>query len=448
MLFAWSRGAIGYNWYDLRNDGFDAKEGEHNYGLLTNDFYPKAVYAAYNELTRLFRTARFVRQWPAASGEWILEFADGSDRLLACWINNDRNPGVMAVDTATRAIDAIDIMGNCRRLPVTENKVAVQLNYLPMIYRFSGERIAAAGRLVEVVPLNIVPGRKTVLPIRVCNPLSREADFKLSCHLPSGLQSVNNSEVIRVASGGSMTVNVEIKPDAGYRQSFIDGRQGILEYAIEGTALRGQLAFAVIPAISLERNDFSPAATFTLTNRSQTVALVEANPQTSHLLWKGPEDLSAKVWLAINEQRLKIRVEVVDDIHNQPFHGSDIWQGDSVQLAIALPGRGGIWEIGMAQTNGGADEVFVWSAPEGGVPAALAVQIKLKTRRQGAKVVYDAEIPVGALGMTPAMIRAGFRFNLLVNDNDGEGREGWIQIAPGLGDTKDIDQYPLVMEQQ
>lgn len=37
------------------------------------------------------------------------------------------------------------------------------------------------------------------------------------------------------------------------------------------------------------------------------------------------------------------------------------------------------------------------------------------------------------------------RFNLIVNDNDGQGRKGWIQVAPGLGGNKDAEQYPFVV---
>ena len=47
--------------------------------------------------------------------------------------------------------------------------------------------------------------------------------------------------------------------------------------------------------------------------------------------------------------------------------------------------------------------------------------------------------------MTPEMFSNGFRFNLLVNDNDGEGRDGWIHIAPGIGDAKNPDKFPFIV---
>jgi hypothetical protein len=58
---------------------------------------------------------------------------------------------------------------------------------------------------------------------------------------------------------------------------------------------------------------------------------------------------------------------------------------------------------------------------------------------------YDLTLPESAVGMTPDMARRGFRFNLLVNEDDGEGRDGWIQIAPGIGGSKTPERYPFVV---
>ena len=51
---------------------------------------------------------------------------------------------------------------------------------------------------------------------------------------------------------------------------------------------------------------------------------------------------------------------------------------------------------------------------------------------------------MAAVGLSEEAGRAGFRFNLLVNDNDGGGRESCLAISPGLGDGKDPGLYPVV----
>lgn len=53
-------------------------------------------------------------------------------------------------------------------------------------------------------------------------------------------------------------------------------------------------------------------------------------------------------------------------------------------------------------------------------------------------------IPFAAVGLTEEAAGRGFRFNLLINDNDGEMRESFIAVAPGLGDSKNTDFFPVV----
>ena len=55
---------------------------------------------------------------------------------------------------------------------------------------------------------------------------------------------------------------------------------------------------------------------------------------------------------------------------------------------------------------------------------------------------YDAFFPLAALGFGEDMLREGVRFNLLVNDNDGTGRDLMLEIA--RGSFKDPGSSPLV----
>ena len=51
-------------------------------------------------------------------------------------------------------------------------------------------------------------------------------------------------------------------------------------------------------------------------------------------------------------------------------------------------------------------------------------------------------IPFAAIGLTPELRAKGIRFNLLVNDNDGEIRESYLAVTPGLGTEKQVRFYP------
>ena len=185
---------------------------------------------------------------------------------------------------------------------------------------------------------------------------------------------------------------------------------------------------------------------FELNSAEQVYSLVPNSPETAHLFWKGPRDLSAKIWLGRDGNNLLLRAEVVDDRHTQPYTGERVWQGDNIQFAMVLPGQKGNWEIGLTRTDAKRPEVHVWLAPERFQSAKTASQIVLNTSREEKTGLtrYEARIPFSAIGLTDAVMRRGFQFNLLVNDNDGAKRESFIAIAPGLGDNKDSSQYPVV----
>jgi hypothetical protein len=60
--------------------------------------------------------------------------------------------------------------------------------------------------------------------------------------------------------------------------------------------------------------------------------------------------------------------------------------------------------------------------------------------------VYLARLPLEGFGADADTLRSkAVRFNLLVNDDDGGGREGFAFLAPGLGLGKaEPDKWPLL----
>lgn len=78
--------------------------------------------------------------------------------------------------------------------------------------------------------------------------------------------------------------------------------------------------------------------------------------------------------------------------------------------------------------------------------AAAAAELDLAVSRdEGAKLTrYRLNIPFDAIGLTPADAAEGFRFNLMVNDNDGPKRESCISVAPSLNTSKNDALYPVI----
>lgn len=184
---------------------------------------------------------------------------------------------------------------------------------------------------------------------------------------------------------------------------------------------------------------------FTVDTLNSVHSLFAANPLTESRDWKGPKDLSVKVWLGLSKTALQMLFEVTDDIHVQRERGGRLYLGDSVQVALRSYEQDGDWLLGLARTDAGESDIFVWTAPTGIDTVAAASAARLVTSREGDHTRYMLSLPYETLGLYPDSLRRnGLRFNFMVNDNDGEGRDGWIECAPGISTGRDATLYPFV----
>ena len=67
----------------------------------------------------------------------------------------------------------------------------------------------------------------------------------------------------------------------------------------------------------------------------------------------------------------------------------------------------------------------------------------------GSETIYELKIPWGELFGPDFRINSvnSVNFCVLINDNDGGGRRGWIELSGGIGTVKDASQFvkiPLV----
>ena len=238
----------------------------------------------------------------------------------------------------------------------------------------------------------------------------------------------------------------ELRADENFRPVFGTPVTLTADYRLSGGAVKGSVSMPVrVAQVIPQGATTGRPPDFTLEHRRQVRELFTGDPTRGHLLWKGPRALSGRVSLGTEGANLLLQVRVTDNIHHQPERGANAWMGDNIQFALELPGRKGGWELGLTRLADGSPEVWCWSAPDGFDPAAAARGIVLATSREESETVYCAKIPFETLGLTPELLKEGFRFNLLINDNDGGGRQGWISIAPGIGERKDPSQFPFVI---
>jgi acetyl esterase/lipase len=163
--------------------------------------------------------------------------------------------------------------------------------------------------------------------------------------------------------------------------------------------------------------------------------------------WNGTEDASAGGYLSWDVNNLYLAVEVTDDKHAQNADDSAIWSGDSVQLAIGIANPDGsvpfeYHELGVAMNDDGHLSKWRWLAPSG-FNADGSVAVDQAISRKNQKTIYEMAIPWNELTQDTKLVKQGMKmkFSLLVNDNDGDGREGWLEYNSGIGSSKDINAF-------
>jgi len=185
---------------------------------------------------------------------------------------------------------------------------------------------------------------------------------------------------------------------------------------------------------------------FILDRVCQTCQPYEANPETIDRTWQGPQDLSARIWIGREGGELRVRFVIQDDIHCQRFDAENLYRGDGVQFILEAPGQGGNFEFGLARSDSGNPLVRTWIVPVGFDSAMVERAMKLTTKRQGDKTLLNLCIPLATIGFDERILENGFRFNAVVYDDDGIGkdRDLWIEICPGIVTTKEYADSPCL----
>lgn len=159
---------------------------------------------------------------------------------------------------------------------------------------------------------------------------------------------------------------------------------------------------------------------------------------------QGAADLDATLAFGWEPRGLHLQVVVTDDIQRQEHTGDATWQGDGLQLAFhnGRPQAGilGHVDLDVALTASGPQVYRRFN--QSGKIDGVATDIQAVIQRTGTTTTYDLTLPWAAVGL-PADAAAGslLGFSLLVNDDDGNGRKGFLHWGDGIGRDKDPYQY-------
>jgi hypothetical protein len=175
--------------------------------------------------------------------------------------------------------------------------------------------------------------------------------------------------------------------------------------------------------------------------------------------WKGLDDCSGQWYSAWDKDALYFAAEVKDNIHCQPAgsaNATDMWQGDSLQIGLDLAGDARASsnvpsydgkndvEIGFALGKTGP-LAFTWINPNGKTGNVDLKDFSIVRDEAKHLTRYEIAIPWSVFGYTESPEGKWMGMNLVINDNDGQGRRGCLQWEPGMCYTKDPSQFAKVL---
>ena len=115
-------------WYDLKCDGADPHEPEHNFGLIRHDGTPKPAICAYANLINILEGCR----WTGfRDGIYTFVSREGK-KCAAAWVPT--GTGTASVKTDARKATLIDLFGNRRTVKPVKGELKLTLTESPVYF--------------------------------------------------------------------------------------------------------------------------------------------------------------------------------------------------------------------------------------------------------------------------------------------------------------------------
>ena len=457
--YLWSYGTDA--WYNFCIFINNQDSSGYDYSMLSPDYHPRPNLPAYTAVVRMLRGREFDRRLDFGEGFYGFAFRgkgtftgqDAGSRAFVIWkqeVNLPDEVYAIRVPGATSA-EVSDLMGNRRPVPVRDGVALVTAALDPIYLLAEGVTegaTLAAERLVSADLGPLPPGEAGTMRVTVTNPYAGAATFTATAQAdpdaPIRLPDPEAQAEVPAGEAGTLEIPIALGADArvGDRHYVhVTVRTGEFEQTL---AVPASAAAIIRAGPTEELGDGGPL--FRVATEGGTAATDDAGPDVVNYFgadpandyrnWAGPDDLSAQAWVGVDGGELVMQFDVRDDEHSSAQSDGKLFNGDSVQIAVVGEQRG---DFGVALRDGKVvTEVYggaKWFTPE---------KIEADVTRQGDVTRYVVRVSFNALTLNRRMLESGVPLSFIVNENDGEGRDGYIRLSDGIGGKKTSDKFPLV----
>ncbi len=171
----------------------------------------------------------------------------------------------------------------------------------------------------------------------------------------------------------------------------------------------------------------------------------------SFKMWDSANEVSGRSVIEWDEENLYLMAEVTDDVFYQAEPGATSWKGDNMQFGISYEddgivaiGQGGttFHEFGIALSPDGPS-CYRTLSQDNTYEKGYCENANIAIKRNGNKTVYELCMPWKDILKSGQEVFEGAEmlYSFLFNDNDGSGRQGWIECGSGVGMSKDISLF-------
>ncbi|MFH0797286.1 MAG: sugar-binding protein [Candidatus Omnitrophota bacterium] len=404
----------------------------NNIGMLYRDLTPKSAYLSYAALISELDGARPVSRLKMGAGFTGYYFEKKGEPISVLWSNKGNQK--LNLNVINDKIEVVDIMGNPTTLQPKNGVLSLDLDESPVYMHVKPEGILAQPT-IKLRPYLVKSSEKPVISVSVDNCTKKALSGDVSLAVPGGwvmepvhatLEQLNPSEEtslkFTVESGG-------VIPDAWYGiAATLKTARGLVYHSEETMDFLTCVKTLSAPEIDgLLKTEWDRATPVRLEQASQVREIQE---------WHGRNDLSAVLYTLWDERNLYLAGRVYDDKFVQDEKGDRTWAGDSIQFAVdpepeSPVSHGRVFTIALTPEGPQVWENFADQA-FGAAQGKLVDKAIVSIKNDPDGWTCEAAIPLNELLLAPVPGKI-IGFSALVNDNDGQGRRGWLEWAGGIG---------------